>query len=91
MGVHTVVEAEAKEQLSELIDRALQGEDVRITRDGAVVVELSARAISRSMREPYPIDGDRKAWAEWLSRNRVGRIHPRYNSTDIVRQMRDEA
>ena len=38
MGKHSVVEA--KNQLSELIDRALKGEGVVITRHGKPVVEL---------------------------------------------------
>jgi prevent-host-death family protein len=38
MGTHSV--AEAKNKLSELIDRALEGEGVVITRHGRPVVEL---------------------------------------------------
>lgn len=38
MSAHSV--AEAKNQLSKLIERALKGEDVVITRRGELVIEL---------------------------------------------------
>ncbi len=50
MGHHSVVEA--KNQLSELIDRAMKGEDVVITRHGTPVVMLKpVRAPPRPMTE----------------------------------------
>jgi len=39
-GVATYTEAEARDRLPELIDRALAGEKVVITRNGRPVVEL---------------------------------------------------
>ncbi|HEX6441954.1 MAG TPA: type II toxin-antitoxin system prevent-host-death family antitoxin [Stellaceae bacterium] len=54
--------AEAKNQLPKLIDRALQGEEVVITRRGKPVVEL--RAASEKSRPPIGTD-------EWLFERRV--------------------
>ncbi len=80
MGHHSVVEA--KNQLSELIDRALQGENIVITRHGKPIVELKA------VRAPRPITEADIAWAE------ARRIRPiRPSSEDagtFVSRMRDE-
>ena len=57
--------ADAKNQLSELIDRALQGEGVVITRHGRPVVEL--RPI------PEPARSVTSADLDWLAAHRVGR------------------
>jgi antitoxin (DNA-binding transcriptional repressor) of toxin-antitoxin stability system len=55
--------AEAKNNLSELIDRALKGESVVITRHGTPVVEM--RAVKPA---PRPVtDAD----IEWLASRRV--------------------
>jgi prevent-host-death family protein len=76
MSKHSV--AEAKNRLSELIDRALKGEEVVITRHGTEVVEL------RPMRPvPRPLtheDIDR------LAARRVGRMP----DATLIRRMRDE-
>jgi len=62
MSSHSV--AEAKNQLSSLIDRAIEGEDVVITRHGRPVVFL--KAVTRKARPMTEADAD------WLRRQRVG-------------------
>jgi prevent-host-death family protein len=81
MGTHSI--NEAKDRLSELIDRALDGEGVVITRDGAPVVELRPVSQPRKGRRLTQADLD------WLEQNRVGRM----GNTDagtLVSRMRDE-
>jgi antitoxin (DNA-binding transcriptional repressor) of toxin-antitoxin stability system len=55
--------AEAKNNLSQLIDRALKGEGVVITRHGAPVVEMRAVKLP-----PRPLTGTD---IEWLASRRV--------------------
>jgi prevent-host-death family protein len=74
--------AEAKNQLSKLIDRALKGEGVVITRHGRPVVEL--KPILPMAKAPTPESVD------WLVRRRVGRRMPREDAAALVRRMRDE-
>ncbi len=80
MANHSV--AHAKNHLSELIDRALQGEGVVITRHGRPVVEL----------RPVPQDGRpmTKADLAWLRARRVGRGTPKEDAGTLVSRMRDE-
>lgn len=80
MSSHSV--AEAKNQLSKLIDRALQGEGIVITRRGEPVVELKpVRPAARPITE---------ADIEWL-RARRSRLPPsKVDAATFVRQMRDE-
>jgi prevent-host-death family protein len=80
MGKHSV--ADAKNNLSELIDRALEGEGVVITRHGRPVAEL--RPI---LPAPEPMTSDAM---DWLVQRRVGRRMPRQDATALVRKMRDE-
>jgi antitoxin (DNA-binding transcriptional repressor) of toxin-antitoxin stability system len=80
MSTHSV--AEAKNQLSKLIDRALKGEGVIITRRGEPVVE------SKPVRPaPRPIT---EADIEWLQANLVGRKIPEIDAGQLVSDMRDE-
>jgi prevent-host-death family protein len=80
MSTHSV--ADAKNHLSDLINRALRGEGVVITRRGQPVVELKAvRPV------PQPIT---KADIEWLRTRRAGRPMPKTDAATLVRQMRDE-
>jgi prevent-host-death family protein len=80
MSTHSV--AEAKNQLPKLIDRALDGETVVITRRGQPVVEL------RPVRPPpRPMT---KADIEWLRARRVGRQMSQTDAATLVRQMREE-
>ena len=80
MSTHSV--AEAKNQLSKLIDRALKGEAVVITRRGEPVVELKPVRPA-----PRPITA---ADIEWL-RARRSRLPPsKIDAATLIRQMRDE-
>jgi prevent-host-death family protein len=80
MGKHSVVEA--KNQLSDLIDRALKGEGVVITRHGRPVVELRPISLPGKPVTSEAID--------WLAQHRVGRRMPREDAAALVRRMRDE-
>lgn len=75
--------AEAKNRLSELIERALAGEDVTIARDGKPVVTL--RPVEKPARAVTQADLD------WL-RARQARFKDmrKIDGTALVRQMRDE-
>lgn len=78
MSTHSV--AEAKNRLSELIDRALNGEGVVITRHGRPVVEL--RPIPAPRRPVTLADLD------WLETRRVGQCT--LDAGTLVSEMRDE-
>ena len=80
MTTHSI--AEAKNQLSKLIDRALRGEPVVITRRGEPVVELKPVRPA-----PRPIT---QADIEWLRARRVGRTMPKTDAGTLVSEMRDE-
>ena len=80
MSKHSITEA--KILLSDLIDRALRGERVVITRNGRAVVEL--KPISRAAKPITPEAID------WLVNRRVGRRKPREDAAALVRKMRDE-
>jgi antitoxin (DNA-binding transcriptional repressor) of toxin-antitoxin stability system len=75
--------AEAKNNLSKLIDRALKGERVTITRHDAPVVEL--RAVGVAVR---PISAEALADLDAL-RSRPSQ-KPKQSAAELVRQMRDE-
>jgi len=80
MSQHSV--AEARNQLSSLIDRALAGEDVTITRHGRPVVELRPlQPVSRA------VSG---ADLDWLSAHRVAVSLGHGDAGELVRRMRDE-
>jgi prevent-host-death family protein len=80
MTIHSV--AEAKSQLSKLIDRALQGEGIVITRRGQPVVEL------KPVRPPsHPVTKENLAW---LHRMRAKLPYCEADAATLVRQMRDE-
>jgi prevent-host-death family protein len=80
MSTHSV--AEAKNQLSKLIDRALEGEGIVITRRGEPVVELKPVRPA-----PRPIT---EADIEWLRANLVGRKMPETDAGQLVSDMRDK-
>jgi prevent-host-death family protein len=79
MSNHSV--AEAKSHLSELIDRALKGEDVVITRHGHPVVEL--RPVSPLPRRITEAD------IEWLRAHRIP-CKGIEDAATLVSRMRDE-
>lgn len=80
MGVHSI--AEAKERLPELIDLAIRGEGVVITRHGHPVAEL------RGVQEPARRAGS--ADLDWLAERRRGRGRATTDAATLVSQMRDE-
>jgi len=80
MGKHSVVEA--KNNLSELIDRALKGEAVVITRHGQPVVEL--RPVSKPARPITPEALD------WLKARRAKLRRVRVDSGTLMTKLRDE-
>lgn len=80
MSKHSVVEA--KNQLSALIDKALGGEHVVITRHGRPVVEL--RAVDAPPRRITEAD------IAWLDKHRGKRKAMKTDAAALVRQMRDE-
>lgn len=79
MTVHTV--ADAKNHLPALIDRALAGESVVITRHGHPVVEL--RPISTAPRRVTKADLD------WVAERRIAPANP-VDAGALVSRMRDE-
>lgn len=75
--------AEAKNRFSELIDLALKGEPVVITRHGQPVIEF--RPVQPS---PGPVTVEALAW---LERHRIHPSRPQaIDAVTLVRQMRDE-
>ena len=80
MGKHSV--AEAKNRLPELIDRALDGESVVITRHGHPVVEL--RRIAHPARSLSP------AALDWLAARRIKPRSAKQDAGTLVSRMRDE-
>lgn len=71
--------ADARNNLPKLIDRALAGEEVTITRRGEPVVRLHPEK-----RAGATID------LEWLDRHRITPAAGPLDSTAVIRQMRDE-
>ncbi|MEQ1707613.1 MAG: type II toxin-antitoxin system Phd/YefM family antitoxin [Terricaulis sp.] len=79
MSTYSVAEAKAK--LSALIEEALEGKGVVITRHGRPVVEL--RATSPTPRQITQADLD------WLAERRKGR-NTGQNAVQLIRKIRDE-
>lgn len=80
MSTYTV--AQAKNKLSELINRALKGEGVVITRHGEPVVEL--KSVKRQPRRMTDAD------FEWLRARRARLTPAKTDAVTLIRQMRDE-
>ena len=80
MTSYSVVDA--KNKLSDLIDRALAGEAVVITRHGHPVAEL----------RPVPAPPPRmtKADIEWVRKRRLPRAPGGEDAATLIRRMRDE-
>jgi prevent-host-death family protein len=74
--------ADAKNKLPELIDRALKGEGVVITRHGRPVVELKPI--------PEPVRPVSAADLDWLASRRVGTKQPAEDAGALLSEMRDE-
>jgi prevent-host-death family protein len=75
--------AQAKDQLSKLVDEALAGESVTITRHGKVVAELRPASAVDAGRWPPELIDEIAARAKSLPS--LGE-----SAADIVRRMRDE-
>lgn len=94
MPTHSTVEA--KNNLSALIDRALAGEEVVITRHGHPVVALRPIAAAQPATAPPAADppvGRRitEADLDWLRQRREARgSAPAEDAATTVRRMRDE-
>ena len=80
MSVHSI--AEAKTQLSRLIDRAMGGETITITRHGHPVAEIKPVA-----KAAAPMT---KADLDWLRSRRLTRKIPGLDAGVFVSEMRDE-
>jgi prevent-host-death family protein len=80
MSEHSV--AEARNNLSKLIDRAIEGDSVVITRHGHPVIEL--KPLSAPRRPMTDADMD------WLKARRVGRKRPKLNAAELISGIRDE-
>jgi prevent-host-death family protein len=80
MSAHSV--AEAKNRLSHLIDRALEGEEVVITRHGHPVVVLKPVA-----KPPRPVSS---ADLDWLAAHRIGQAAPLQDAGALLTNLRDE-
>jgi len=80
MSTHSV--AQARDQFSNLIDRAIRGEHVVITRHGQPVVEL--KAVGQQARPMTAED------IEWLRERRVTLAAPDRDPRNFVQRMRDE-
>ena len=83
--------AEARSQLSELIDRALNGESVVITREGRPVVELKPvpEAVGLAA-DPDPPRRITDADLEWLRTRRLKLAPGAEDAVTVVSRMRDE-
>ena len=80
MASHSVVEA--KNNFSKLIDQAIDGEEVIITRHGTPVAVLKGVA-----RAPSPVTPEE---VDWLMSRLVGRESPPEDAGAFVSRMRDE-
>ncbi len=80
MSAHSV--AEARNHLSDLIDRAMKGEPVVITRHGTPVVEI--KAVGHQGRPMTKADVD------WLMENIAEPSVPDDDPVSIVERMRDD-
>ncbi len=80
MSTHSV--AEAASQLSDLIDRALEGDAVVITRDGRPVVEI--KPVKTQKRRMTKED------LAWIEANRVKLCGEHVDPVAVLLKMRDE-
>ena len=75
--------AEAKNGLPRLIDKALQGEEVVITRHGKATVEL------RAVQEPRQPERSQQEWMAWIRERREA--DPKLDITSLeLKRMEEE-
>jgi prevent-host-death family protein len=72
--------AEARNNLPKLLDRALAGETVTITRRGKPIARIVPQA------EPGAMGID----LEWLKRVQVKPSNPHYDGQELIRMMKDD-
>jgi prevent-host-death family protein len=80
MSTHSI--AEAKNNLSQLVDLAVNGESVVITRHGKPMVELKPVE-----QKPGAVT---QAELDWIAQRRVPRLSATEDAVSLVRRMRDE-
>jgi prevent-host-death family protein len=81
--------AEAKNNLPKLLDRALAGEEVTITRRGKPIARLVAR---NDAARHIPLDVPRSPYdVEWLRNHMVETTDPHFDSAAAIRAMRDDS
>lgn len=76
--------AQAKNGLPGLIDRALEGEEVLITRRGRVVAELRPAPVANNC------PSDRTGGLEWLRQRRESRPRVDVDTAKLLRDLADE-
>jgi prevent-host-death family protein len=72
--------AEARNNLPKLLDRALAGETVTITRRGKAI----ARIVPEAQPQAMGID------LEWLEKVRIKPGNPDYDGQELIRMMKDD-
>lgn len=77
--------AVTKDKLSSLIDKALAGEEVIVTRRGKPAVELRAVTVANAPTR------SKEEWLAWLRKRREQRPALDTSAADLIRQMRDES
>ena len=83
MGAYSL--AEAQEQLDRLVDEALAGETVTLTRDGRPVVRLTPTPAEPP--EPKPLTDE---YLQWMRERARSRPNLDGDSVTLVREMRGE-
>jgi prevent-host-death family protein len=87
MSSHTI--SEAKDNLADLIDRAIAGEGVVITRDGTPVAEL--RPVAGAAPAPeYRTKEETEEMLAFLRKGRPTPRNPKLDATALIRAMREE-
>ena len=84
MSEYTI--AEARDNFTKLIDRALAGEEVTITRRGKSVAKIVASTPAAECLDRPKAFND----MEWLKRHQVETNDPNFDSAVMIRAMRDD-
>jgi prevent-host-death family protein len=84
---HTI--SEAKDQLAELIDRAIAGEGVVITRGGKPVVEMRV-VPAQAPPPPVRTAKETEEMLAFLRKDRPTPRNPKLDVTALVRALREE-
>jgi len=84
MAVYTV--AEARNNLTKLLNRVEAGEEIHITRRGKPIARIVPDApVATSLDAPKSFND-----LEWLRRHRVKAQNPNFDSVKLIRAMRDD-